>query len=229
MVAPLGTAAGAWCVGDIFREVEEELRQERFEKLWQRYGKLVVGGAVAVILVVAGIKGWDHYRTAQRAAESAEFSTAVGLMSEGKNQDAAALFASLADNAGDGYATLARFNQATLRARSGDIAGAVAVYDAIARDGSVPEGLRGAATIHAAMHAMDAPDADAAALTAKLQPLIDGGGPWRHSAAELSALLALGSGDDARARTLIQKVADDVDAPARMRARATEILAVIGG
>ncbi len=73
------------------------------------------------------------------------------------------------------------------------------------------------------------PDADAAALTEKLQPLFEGGWLWRHSAAELSALLALRSGDDARARTLIQKVADDDDAPARMRARATEILAVIGG
>ena len=29
-------------VGDIFREIDEELRQERFEKLWQHYGKHII-------------------------------------------------------------------------------------------------------------------------------------------------------------------------------------------
>ena len=30
-------------VGDLFREIDEELRQERFEKLWQAYGKYAIG------------------------------------------------------------------------------------------------------------------------------------------------------------------------------------------
>ena len=39
-------------MGDIFREIDEELRQERFEKLWQRYGKVVIGAAVGIIVSV---------------------------------------------------------------------------------------------------------------------------------------------------------------------------------
>jgi hypothetical protein len=216
-------------VGDIFREVEEELRQERFEKLWQRYGKFVIAAAVLVVLTVAGIKGWDHWRTTQRNADSARFSAAAAAMQAGKSEDAAALFAKLAQDGGDGFAVLARFNQATLRARGGDIKGAVDLFDTIARDGGVPEEMRNAATIYAVMHGMEAPDADTAALTAKLQPLAAGTNPWRHSAKELTALLALRGGDEAKARELYKSIADDIVAPSRMRTRATELLAVLGG
>jgi hypothetical protein len=216
-------------VGDIFREVEEELRQERFEKLWQRYGKFVIGAAVAVVVVVAGIKAWDHWRTTQRHAESAQFSAAAGMMREGKTQDAAALFAKLAQEGGDGYAALARFNQASLRARGGDAKGAVELYEAIARDGGVPDELRNAASIYAVMHGMDLPGADSAKLAATLQPLLAAGNPWRHSAAELAALLAMHAGDEAKARGLFKRIADDLQAPSSLRTRATELLAVIGG
>jgi len=44
---PVGPGGGPR-VADIFREIDEELRQERAEKLWRRYGNYVLGGAVAV-------------------------------------------------------------------------------------------------------------------------------------------------------------------------------------
>jgi hypothetical protein len=50
-------------LGDIFREIDEELRQEKYEKLWQRYGKLIIAAAVVLILSVASYKGWEQYQT----------------------------------------------------------------------------------------------------------------------------------------------------------------------
>ena len=32
------------------REVDEELRSEQVQQVWQRYGKLIVGGAIAIVL-----------------------------------------------------------------------------------------------------------------------------------------------------------------------------------
>ena len=40
-------------MGDIFREVDEELKQDRYEKLWRQYGKFVIAGAVVVVAAVA--------------------------------------------------------------------------------------------------------------------------------------------------------------------------------
>ena len=215
-------------MGDIFREIDEELRHERYAKLWQTWGKYLIAAAVVLVLGVAGFRGWDYYRTTQRQAESARFASAEGLLRAGKSQDAAALFAAMAEQSSAGYAVLASFRQAGVRAAAGDAAGAVALYDAIASDGSVAESMREAAVVFSVMHAIDRSGMDRVAMAARLQPLIRDKGPWRQSARELLGVLALQSGDEAKARTHFTGIADDIDAPNAIKARATEILSVIG-
>jgi len=215
-------------VGDIFREIDEELRQDRYAKLWQDYGKYVIGAAVAVVFAVAGYRGWDYYLVSTRQAESAQFDTAKTLLRQGRKGDAAALFAAMGETGGAGYAALARFHQAALRADSGDAAGAILLYNSLAADDSVTGPLRQGAVVLSAMHAMDAAGTDRTALAGRLEALVEDGGPWRHSANELLGVLALQSGDSATARERFKRVADDVDAPAGIRARAAEVLAVLG-
>lgn len=216
-------------MGDIFREIDEELRQERYERLWKAYGKYVIAAVVAFVAIFAGVRGWDHYRTKQRDADSARFQAAVAFQAEGKTSEAAAVFASLAENGTDGYRTLARFRQAALRATGGDSAGAVAIYDALSADEGLSPALREAATVFAVMHRIDQPNIDVAALRSRLAPLIRPDGPWRHSARELDGLLAMKQGDTAAARKSFTALVDDTAAPASMRTRATQILAVLGG
>lgn len=215
-------------MGDIFREIDEELRQERFEKLWKAYGKYVIAGVVAVVLAVGGYRGWQEYRAKQRENESARFAAAVALAEQSKDKEAEALFAALAKE-GDAYAVLARFHQAALKARAGDAAGAAAAFEAIAADDEVSRPLRDAAVVLGVMHAMEAKDADARRLAARLEPLMADRGPWRSAASELAGLLALKAGDAAKARERFRAIADDPDAPSSARARAAEILAVVGG
>jgi hypothetical protein len=215
-------------VGDIFHEIEEDLRQERLEKLWKAYWKHAVVAAIALVIGVAGYRGWQSYTLKQHQAQSAQYTAALSLMNGGKEKEAGDLFAALSARTDDSYGALARFQQAALKARTGDTAGAVAIYDALARDDGLTTPLRRAAVLLAVMHAMDQPKADAKALAARLDPLLADHGPWRSTASELSGLLALRSGDTAKARERFKAIADDTEAPPNIRARATEVLAVIG-
>lgn len=215
-------------MGDIFREIDEELRQEHYAKLWQTYGKYVIAAAVVLVLGVGGYRGWDYYLTSQRQADSTRFAQAEKLLRDGKSADAAAIFAAMTEESTGGYAMLARFRQAGARAAAGDAAGAVAVYDAIASDDGVDQSMREAAVVLAVMHSIDQSGADRAALVERLQPLVRDKGPWRYSALELLGLLALQSGDTAKARAHFTRIADDVDAPNGIKGRAAEIIVVIG-
>ena len=49
-------------MADIFQEIEEDLKRERVEVLWEKYGNWVIGAAVAIVLATAGIKGWGSYQ-----------------------------------------------------------------------------------------------------------------------------------------------------------------------
>jgi hypothetical protein len=214
-------------VGDLLREIDEELRQERFERLWQSYGKYAMGVGVVLVLAVVGWKSWDHYSVSQKQAQSMQFSTANQLLAEGKKAEAASLFANLADSAGGGYGTLARFHQAALRAEAGDTVGALAVYDELSKDTGLDPTMREAAVIFSVMLRLDDAATDVAKLMTSLTPLMSDGGAWRHAARELAGLIALRQSDTKLAREHFQKVADDPAAPQGIRSRAVQILAVI--
>jgi len=55
----------------LFREVDEEVRQDQLKKIWARYGNLIVAVCLALVAVVAGIKGWQYWqiRQSEQAAE----------------------------------------------------------------------------------------------------------------------------------------------------------------
>ena len=214
-------------MGDIFREIDEELRQEKFEKLWQRYGKLIISAAVALILAVAGYKGWEQYQTSRRMEDGARFAAAKALMQNGKTSDAQALFDALGRESGTSYGDLARFHVAALRAKAGDVAGAVGDYGKIAADGDIVKPLRDLAVVLGALHEINNPSADLAALRANLQPLSETGNPWRHSALEILALIAQKSGDIKTAKEYFQRLVDDAEAASGVRGRASQMLAII--
>ena len=41
----------------LFREVDEEVRQEQYKKLWDKFGNYFVALCVIIVAAVAGVKG----------------------------------------------------------------------------------------------------------------------------------------------------------------------------
>jgi hypothetical protein len=214
-------------VSDIFTEVDEEVRRDQAFKYWQRYGKFVIAGAVAIVVATGGYVAYRDWSRKQAMAEGARFIAAADLAAQGQAAPAATAFADIAKDGPAGYAALARLRAAALKAEAGDAAGAAEMYRAIAADSSIEHDLRDAATILAALQV--AGSADPAELEKQLAPLTTPRNAWRHAAWEIMAVAAARSGDTSKARELYTKIADDAEAPAGMRARAAEMLAVLGG
>jgi len=209
---------------DLFREVDEAIRQDRTRQLWQRYGTVLLGAVLAVVLAVAGWVFWQNYSAGARQTETAELAAALALASEDPQAGTTALLA-VAEEAGGGRATPARLYRAAFLAEAGDREGAVAAYRSVAEDASVPELWRGFARLMAVLHDLDS--GDPAALAAALEPLTGEGNPWRFSAQELSGLLALRRGEPERARDVFTQLAADPAAPASVRDRAAELAALL--
>ena len=64
---------------DIFQEVSEDMRREKAQKLWAKYGNYVLGGALAVVIGVSGYVAYQHYLKQQAEATGARFQQAVRL------------------------------------------------------------------------------------------------------------------------------------------------------
>lgn len=209
-------------VADIFKEIDEELRQDRAAKLWKRYGNYVIAVAVVVVLGVAGFRFWQQQDQAAREGDSSAYQSALARAAGGDVDGAVAALGTLADDGSGGYAVLARLQQASLAAGSGDREGAMLAFDAVANDGSAPAVLRDLARLQSVAQRLDT--APASELTLLLGGLATAGSPWRSMALELKGLVALKSGDNPAARTVFAELADDAGTPERMRARAAELL-----
>lgn len=211
-------------MSDIFREIDEELRRDNLLKLWSHYGRYLVALAVLVLVVAGGIVAWRDHELSERRAQSTRYASALTLAREGKDAEAAKVFAATAQENG-GYADLAAFEEAELLAKSGDRKAAVAAYDRMADAGRLDPTLRELAVLLSVMHGM--PEADPHSTIDRLAPLTKSGNPWRSTALELTAAARLKSGDRNGALELYKSLADDLAAPQRLRARAAEMAAAL--
>ena len=210
----------------LFREIDEELRQEHYANLWKKYGTYIIGAALALVVGVAGFQGWRNYDVSTRTAEGMRFAEAQRLMHGDQNEAAARAFASLVADANAGYALLARFQDAVLLAGQGDHAGAIIAYRELAGDTGIDVLYRDLALVLGALHEIDT--ADRATLSQRIAPLTSDDNPWRYSAREIMAILARRNGDAGKTRELYSGIANDVAAPSGIRARAQEMLAIVG-
>jgi hypothetical protein len=119
-------------VSDIFREVEEDVRRERLEKLWKQYGDYIIAGVAVIVVGVAGFKLWQHYQAVQIAKASVAYSEAMQL-SNGRSAEAALAFAKIVKDAPRGYAASAKLAEADALLASGRSADAIALYKTIAQ------------------------------------------------------------------------------------------------
>jgi hypothetical protein len=203
-------------VSDIFHEVEEDVRRERFEKLWKQYGDYAIALLAVIIIAIAGYKFWQRYETQQRQNASAAFFSAQQVAASGNSKAAAASFANIAKTAPGGYATAAQFEEANALLSAGNRADALSIYKKIAENESSP--LSAVARIRAAWATVDsAPKSDIEAL---LTPLNTPSNAWRFMAREILAYADYRVGAFDQAQSEFAALGADKDAPDTLRGRA---------
>ncbi|CAH1667936.1 tetratricopeptide repeat protein [Chelatococcus asaccharovorans] len=211
---------------DIFREIEDDLKREKYLKLWGRFGPLLV---VLAVLVAVAAGGWSFWRYRQDEAAKAaggQFEQAIDLSRDAKEAESEAILQDLAKTAPVGYRDLARFRLAAEIGRRDATAGANA-FDALSSDASVPQTMQQLAMLRAAMLRLNA--GDTSTFEAKLTSLAAPGQAWRNSARELLGLAALKAGNYEAAGRWFDQIAADMEAPRASRQRAEIYLALVQG
>jgi hypothetical protein len=215
-------------VADIFQEVDEEVRRERLNKLWQQYGNLVIAVCILIVAAVGAWRGYEWWQTKKAGEAGAAFESAVILAEAGKHQEAEAAFAKLATDGTAGYRALAQLREAAELART-DKSAAVKAYDAIAADKNTGDVIRQLAAVRAGYLLVDT--APYSEMRERLEPLTAADKTFRHSARELLALSAWKSGDANAAQQWTGMIIGDPQSPQGTRSRAevlSELIAAGG-
>lgn len=207
-------------MSDIFREVEEDVRRERLEKLWKAYGNYAIAFLVLVFLGIGGWQLWQRHDLDERQKAADSFIAAQRITNP---QAAAAAFADLARTAPRGYALVARLSQASAMLASGQRPGAIDLFKQIAKDDS---GVIGSVARLRAGWAI-ADSASRTELAELLKPLDQPGNPWRPNAREILAYADYRAMDTKSALTKFSELATDPASPEGLRARAQAMASFI--
>lgn len=206
----------------LFREVDEEVRQDQFKKVWTQYGSYFTALALVIILGVAGFKGWQYWQLTQSEGAAKVFADGVKKLEEGKTADAEAAFAAIQHA---GYAKLAELRRAAALAGGGKTDEAVAIYDKVANDQANAQSLRDLARLRAGYALTDklAP----AELISRLGSFDNDTSPWRGMAREIFALAAYRTGDYTMADRYLNAIIADQGVSLELRQRAQMLLEVV--
>lgn len=211
-------------MADIFREVEEDIRRDRLQHLWDKYGIYLISLVVGIIALTSLIVGWRAYTQSQAEEASKAFATAVAEAAQ-EGADAAAIFTELANRAPSGYAALAQLRAAGVHAEAGEIDKAIAAYDAVAADSSADDMLRDLAKVKSGTLLVGRTSYDDLAI--RLVPLAGEGEPWRNPAREALGMAAYAEQKYALAQSYFQSIVGDQTATPGVRDRAHVMLALI--
>lgn len=191
---------------NMFSEVEDELRSERMRNMWRKFAPLIIGAAVAIVVVVAAKEGWTAWQKSISSTSSDQFYSAVDLADENDIAGARAAFDIVVTEASGQYPLLAEFRQAALLLAEGKNAEAATAYDNIANSMSNKR-LRDLALIFAASALIDG--GDVAAVEARVIGLITPDNSMRNRAKEIIGLTQYAGGDINGARATFETIIAD--------------------
>ncbi len=206
----------------LIREVDEEVRQDEYKKLWDRYGTLMMAAAVAAVCAVAGWQAWTYYQQKQSEQAAVVYFDALKKSEDGKYDDALAALKAIDQK---GYGQLGKLEEAAVLAAKGESEKAIASYDAISVDAANAKVIQDIARIRAGYLLVDTVKPDE--LLSRLGQYDKDGNAWRHQAHEIFGLAAWRAGDFTMADRYMNAIVADPETPLNLRQRAQMMVQLI--
>lgn len=209
---------------DLFEEVEEQIRSDRYRTLALKLAPWALGLLGAAVIAGLAYWGWDHYRSQATNKASEQYAAALEAINSGDQARATQLWTEVSQSSSRGYKSLALMHLGGLQIAENKTAEAVKLFDQAAD--AAPDAVIGdAARLKSALALLDT--APYAEVETRLTPLIEEGHPYRVQAREALAFAKLVAGNTAGARGDFVVISGMLDAPDGARGRAKAAIDLI--
>ncbi len=186
----------------LIREVDDDLRAEKLQNWWQKFGSLLVGGCITIVVATIAYQIANSYRTGKAEERTAVLLEAISLADKGQTETALTKLSPLAGEDSSAGA-LAGLQAAYLKQQNAD--NAKAFEDLTQKD--------------------DAPIiADLAKIQTQKLDSVEEESAFYPLATEQKAIAFINNGQKPEARKLLLSLLDRNDLPGSQRQRLNELL-----
>jgi len=207
---------------EFLEEVEQDIRQAKFKKLWDKYGKLASSALTVVVVVLVGYSLWSNYQTRELERQSDYYIKAQSYLEQGDTTKALALLKELSGGHKT-YATFAKFSEASILATPGekqDVDKALSLYQEIADDSHLESVWRDTATLQFISLSFEKDAKQAETLLAKIEPLCAAGRPLQALALEQKGVILYLLGKKVQAAEIFVQIVQLSGVPEGVKVRA---------
>ena len=213
-------------MSDVFQEVDEELREEKYKSIWRKFRYYLIGGLILFILGIAVNAFWKDYNLKEINERSERFFTAIEMAQEDKVNAIALLeeFANQEEKNSEYNALIARFTEAAIRRSEKDFNGALVIYQSL-EENNVSNFYEDYAKLSSVEMLIALNNKKDAKLI--LDDLISNTSDLKYIAMEYMGYLEIDEGNFSKAQTIFTNIADDALSSVNMKNRSREVLSIL--
>ena len=195
---------------DVFEQVEEELRSDRYKRLARTW--LPVAGGVLLVALIAALAfwGWDSWQTSRADKASLAYDRGLEALQANNPVTADAAFKQAAEEGNGAYKAMALMHRSGIALEAGRDAEALTLMDEAAKASRNPL-IADLAAYKAALLAMDT--ASLEDVQRRLEPLAREGRPLAAYAQLAQAMALLKAGQGTQAKDILIVVKNGLETP----------------
>ena len=213
-------------MSDVFQEVDEELREEKYKSIWRKFRYYLIGGLILFILGIAVNAFWKDYNLKEINERSERFFTAIEMAQEDKVNAITLLeeFANQEEKNSEYNALIARFTEAAIRRSEKDFNGALVIYQSL-EENNISNFYEDYAKLSSVEMLIALNNKKDAKLI--LDDLISNTSDLKYIAMEYMGYLEIDEGNFSKAQTIFTNIADDALSSVNMKNRSREVLSIL--
>ena len=201
-------------------EVSEEVKNDNFKKLWNRYGLEVIA---VVVIAVCGAVSFEHIKNWRVQHNQITTEAYMDSARRQNPEDMIAALQKINQNDHGIYGDFARLQIANLLLEQQKNDEGLAMLDALSKDTQVNSEVRQIALIKYATYKVDSMSRQE--LSEHLKPVLEANNSWTPLANDLLAMAAIREGDLQIARDIYGKILSVKDLPDSFKSKVQEMLA----
>ncbi len=206
-----------------FEEVDEEVRNEKFKELINKYGGYILTFVILVLAFAVGYEKIGEWRINKAEQTNARYVQAVSASSDYENNIAE--LEGIVQTETGLYKDIARLQIANILLDNNQTDKALTILAQINGDASASDKIREIAAVKLATYKIDS--SSYSEIEKILAPIVQKGGAWAPMAKELLAMSAIQNKDMAKAKTIYEELLANGNISEEFKARVNDMLASI--
>ena len=219
------TNAESRAIDNFFREVSEDVQNDKLKKIWDTYGLHIIIAIIAILTIAVSFETLKAWKIKRNETWSDAYAYALQLQNQGKYEESLNILADIEQKNKGIYKNLSEIQKANILFEQGKNAEALTLLEKIVNDEDFNSKLRHITAVKLVSYKLDtAPREEIEKL---LTPLMNAESSWKNIAKEMLAMLEIREGNIEKAKEIYSEILNSPDLSDGLKLRVQDMLSAL--